>query len=466
MGAVHLGRVVGVGGFSRTVAIKRLHSFHAKNPEFVAMFLDEARLAARIRHPNVVPTLDVVEDGAEVFLVMEYVEGDSLSGLSRIQDRAGGRIPADIVSAVMSNVLHGLHAAHEAADERGQPLNLVHRDVSPQNVMVGADGVARVFDFGVAKAAGRLQTTREGTIKGKFAYMAPEQLEGSAAMDRRSDIYAAAIVLWEALCAKRLFEGDHEAIVLARAIKGGAAPPSSIVPELPPAVDAIVARGLSKAPNDRYPDARAMALALESAISPATPARVASWVNDLASDAIRERTAIVARIESSGACAPIQPARDAPLSPADARVVAAPPDVSSQVSTIAVSGAPRSRDKTRLLAIVAAIAAACIALAIVALNATSRTTPQLPAIASAPSVAAPVSSDIQSPPTPEAGTAALSAPTDAGNPAATPARSARVPTGAAATAASPKTAPGKAGCEVPYEVDSQGHKIWKKHCLQ
>src|ERR1700733_14777693 len=168
MATVHLGRLIGPVGFSRTVAIKRLHQQYAKNPEFVAMFLDEARLAARIRHPNVVPTVDVVAMEEELFLVMEYIQGESLSRLFRAASVAAAPIPRSVAVTIMAGVLHGLHAAHEAKTEHGQPLDIVHRDVSPQNVLVGVDGVARVLDFGVAKAAHRVQTTQDGRIKGKL----------------------------------------------------------------------------------------------------------------------------------------------------------------------------------------------------------------------------------------------------------------------------------------------------------
>src|SRR5262245_394878 len=150
MATVHLGRLLGPVGFSRTVAIKRLHAQFATDPEFVSMFLDEARLAARIRHPNVVPTLDVVATEGELFVVMEYVHGESLSRLIKEEARNGRRIPPRIAASLISGTLQGLHAAHEARDERGNPLNIVHRDVSPQNILVGSDGIARVLDFGVA----------------------------------------------------------------------------------------------------------------------------------------------------------------------------------------------------------------------------------------------------------------------------------------------------------------------------
>src|SRR6478736_1694730 len=165
MATVHIGRLLGPVGFARTVAIKRLHPHYAKDPEFVSMFLDEARLAARIRHPNVVPTLDVVALDGELFLVMEYVQGESFARLVREARRARLDVPPEVISAIVVGALNGLHAAHEATSERGEPLNIVHRDVTPQNILVGSDGVARLLDFGVAKAAGSLHaTTRDGQI--------------------------------------------------------------------------------------------------------------------------------------------------------------------------------------------------------------------------------------------------------------------------------------------------------------
>jgi serine/threonine-protein kinase len=199
MATVHLGRLRGVGGFARTVAIKRLHPQFARDPEFVSMFLDEARLAARVQHPNVVSVLDVVASERELFLVMDYVHGEALSRLLKHARACGIPVPANIVCAVLLDLLYGLHAAHEALSERGDPLNIVHRDVSPQNVLVGVDGIARVLDFGIAKPAQRVhQSTRTGQLKGKLSYMAPEQFS-TGAVDRRADVYSAAVLLWEAL---------------------------------------------------------------------------------------------------------------------------------------------------------------------------------------------------------------------------------------------------------------------------
>ncbi|RYE90996.1 MAG: serine/threonine protein kinase, partial [Myxococcales bacterium] len=207
MGVVHVARQVGETGFSRLVAAKRLHADLALDQELVRMLSEEARVAARVRHPNVASTLDVVEDASEVLLVMEYLEGETLFRLIRASLERGQRLPLPIASAVLTGALLGLHAAHEATDERGRPLGIVHRDISPQNILVGADGLTRVLDFGVAKAASRTTVTARGAARGKLTYMAPEQAR-SLVVDRRADLFAAGIVLWEALAGARLFAAD------------------------------------------------------------------------------------------------------------------------------------------------------------------------------------------------------------------------------------------------------------------
>lgn len=299
MATVHIGRLQGPVGFSRTVAIKRLHPQFAKDPDFVAMFLDEARLASRISHPNVVSTLDVVAAGDDLLLVMEYVPGESLARLLRTARERRERMPLPVVGSVMCSLLDGLHAAHEATTPHGEPLGIVHRDVSPQNVIVGSDGLSRVLDFGVAKAAGRLQTTRDGQLKGKLAYMAPEQLAGEE-VTRRTDVYAAAVVLWEVLVGKRLFTGDNEGVVVARVLAGNVDPPGARVP-VPPEVDAVVMRGLHKDPNERYATAHEMSVALETTLGVASPRTVAEWVQSLAGPSLARRAQLVADVEGVAA---------------------------------------------------------------------------------------------------------------------------------------------------------------------
>jgi serine/threonine-protein kinase len=301
MATVHLGRLAGTAGFSRTVAIKRLHPQFARDPEFVTMFLDEARLASRAQHPNVVATLDVVADVNEVYLVMEYVRGEALSKLWRNSNEFGRQIPADIATSIICDLLNGLHAAHEAKSETGEPLGIVHRDVSPQNVLVGRDGIARVLDFGVAKAAQRAQSTREGQVKGKLGYMSPEQLNAKA-VDRRADIFAAGVIAWETLVGQRLFVGDDAGEIIGKLLSGTIEAPNDVLlrlgkQKISQDVNDAVLKALERDPDQRYPTARDFAIALEAAIVVAPPHKVGEWVQDLAGPELDARMRKVEQIE-------------------------------------------------------------------------------------------------------------------------------------------------------------------------
>jgi eukaryotic-like serine/threonine-protein kinase len=289
MATVHFGRLIGPAGFARPVAIKRLHAQFSRDPEFVRMFLDEARLAARVIHPNVVATLDVVTAGGEVFLVMEYVPGATLAQLARTARKRGERIQPLVALGVVSGMLQGLHAAHESKSDTGEPLDLVHRD-----------GVTRLLDFGVAKASGRLQTTRDGQLKGKLAYMAPEQVRGEP-LTRRTDIYGASVVLWEVLTGLRLFHAENEAHVLSNVLSAAVPEPSSIAPELPRALDRVVLRGLDRDPARRYRTAREMSAAIDACIGVASPTEIGDWVERTAGDELRDRASRIAAIERSAA---------------------------------------------------------------------------------------------------------------------------------------------------------------------
>jgi eukaryotic-like serine/threonine-protein kinase len=297
MATVHVGRIISDAGFSRTVAIKRLHPYCAKDPAFAAMFIDEARLASRIHHPNVVSTLDVVATEEELFVVMDFVQGESLSHLIRVANARGTLIPVEFVCTIVAGMLDGLHAAHEAVNELDEPLGIVHRDVSPQNVLVGIDGIPRLIDFGVAKASGRLSTTREGQLKGKLSYMPPEQFEGEPA-DRRGDVYSAAVVLWEALVGKRLFDGKTEAETLRRIMAGPTERPSDSAAGVPMSLDDVVMRGLSRDPSERFATAREMALAIESSATLAPTRKVGEWVRAMAADSLAQRAKRIVEIES------------------------------------------------------------------------------------------------------------------------------------------------------------------------
>jgi serine/threonine-protein kinase len=265
MATVYLARLTGVGGFQRFVAMKRLHPHLAGEAEFVEMFLDEARLAAGIHHPNVVPILEVQASPIGYYLVMEYIEGDTLARLLARSASKGQRLPAPIVLRVMLDTLAGLHAAHELRDDHGAPVNLVHRDVSPQNVLVGSDGVARITDFGVARAASRLTATRVGQLKGKIAYMAPEQAAGLEELDRRADVFSAGIVVWEALASRRLFKAENEAATLSRVMSEPVKPLHEVVPSISKELSAAVARALDRDRDRRYASCAHFADALEAA---------------------------------------------------------------------------------------------------------------------------------------------------------------------------------------------------------
>ncbi|MRG98452.1 serine/threonine-protein kinase [Polyangium spumosum] len=474
MATVHFGRLLGPSGFARTVAIKRLHPQFSKDPEFCTMFLDEARLAARIKHPNVVPILDVINEGSELLLVMDYVHGESLARVLKILERNGGRTPLKIVSSVMSSVLHGLHAAHEAIDERGAPLGIVHRDVSPQNVIIGADGTSRVLDFGVAKAMGRAQVTREGELKGKYAYMAPEQIRGGSSVDRRVDVFAAAIVLWEMLAVRRLFNGDSELAIIHQVTMKEIPPLREIGVTVPPELEAVVMRGLARDPADRFQSTREMAMALEAAQAPAPAWEVGEWLAEVAPDGLARRAREVQAIENASLSGAEMP----PLSTrTDESVDAAsmPSVMRSQVSGIALPHRPQSVALPRSVVVIAAVALIAALGGAAALwidrgreeNAAgiqpvTPTAAATTATAKTP-VEAPAPTPTVAPAPPETATASTSAPVETAT-AAPRATGKSAPTGVTTTT-SGKTAPRVGSCSPPYTIDAKGIRRIKPECL-
>ncbi len=269
MATVYLGRLPGAGGFERLVAIKRLHPHLERDQAFVDMFLDEARIAARIRHPNVVSTLEIGTAERGYFLVMDYVEGPTLARLLSRAAQGVDKMPVRVALRIIHDAVAGLHAAHELKDDAGNPLHIVHRDVSPQNVLIGLDGTSRITDFGVARALNRISHTRTGQLKGKLGYMAPEQARGDD-LDRRADLFAAGVLLWETLAGKRLFKGksDTDAETLARVLSSEIPRVKTMNPEVPDALDAFVARALERKLELRFRDGAEMIDALEAAAGP------------------------------------------------------------------------------------------------------------------------------------------------------------------------------------------------------
>ncbi len=291
MATVYVGRVTGSAGFSKLVAIKRLHPELAAEREFVSMLVEEARLAAQIRHTNVVDTLDlVVADGA-FSLVLEYVEGDSLSALLRRARKSEEKITLPIALSIIYGVLRGLDSAHDARNDDGAPLGIVHRDVSPQNVLVGVDGIPRIIDFGVAKAVGRFDSTRPGEVRGKFSYMAPEQM-AARPVTRQVDVYAAGVVLWELLTGAKLFDAEDSRTICAAVMAGDIKPPSSVNPEVPAALDAIVLRATARELGDRYLTARELLGELEQ-FDRASDDEVGAWVRRLSAQRLADRQRMI-----------------------------------------------------------------------------------------------------------------------------------------------------------------------------
>jgi serine/threonine protein kinase len=267
MASFYLARRVGPAGFSKPVGIKVIHGHLASDRGFVEMFLDEARLCARIVHPNVVHVEELGESEGMFFLAMEYVHGASLSALLRRLAATRRRLAPEVACAIARGVADGLHAAHEAKDEHGNRLEVVHRDVSPQNVLISAQGHVKLIDFGVAKARGRLQETESGALKGKLAYMSPEQAWGRR-VDRRSDVYALGVVLWEMLTGRRLFAGANEIEILDRVRDPLVPPPSHFDPAIGPELDHVVLTALSSSPEGRFDTAQAFRRAIGNACPP------------------------------------------------------------------------------------------------------------------------------------------------------------------------------------------------------
>jgi eukaryotic-like serine/threonine-protein kinase len=455
MATVHYGRLVGPAGFTRGVAIKRLHPQFAKNPDFVAMFLDEARLASRIQHPNVVPILDVVAEGAELFLVMEFVPGESLSKLVK---SAPGGLPITIALSLAVGMLEGLHAAHKALGEDGKPLMIVHRDVSPQNVIVGVDGIARLIDFGVAKATGNATMTRDGQVKGKVAYMAPEQLR-SEPVDCRADIYAASVVLWEMLTGKRFFgSADSEAALMLRVLNEAITHPSVERKEVPPELDAVVLKGLSRDAKDRFGSAQEMVQALERVAQPAAARDVARWVELKAGEAVAMRAQALADFDASVATElPGQASAEVLKRSRVSAPTLAAPEIGASSST----QAGQEKQRTGLFVAIAIVLAGGIGFyasrlvsspgaAPIASTATSAGEPVKTGEPASSATAVPAASSALPPP---------SAPPSAS-------MSAKAHTATGPRPSSSVVKPARPSCNPPYVITADGLKQYKPECLR
>ena len=470
MATVYLARMRRMMGFSRLVAIKCMHPQFAKDPSFVSMFMDEARLTARLRHPNIVPTLDIVAEEGQLLLVMEYVEGASLATLLRQARAAGVKIPTAIACAIVHDMLLGLHEAHQAKDDDGLPLSIIHRDVSPQNVLVGIDGLSRVLDFGVARARQNTHRSNDNEIKGKIPYMPPEQLFGEA-LDHRVDVYAAGVTLWEALCCERLFDGPSETALVRQISELPIRKPSTCLPDLPEAIDRLVMKALERDAKDRFESALEMAEAIASVVALPTRTEVSNWVRQYVTprevpsgprlpasspsldssrgfaEGTRDDivTAMLGVLERASMKSPSQ--RRGPIS---GLTMAMP---------IASNPPPSARaNRTARFAIGLAAFAFCVAGLAVAKVAKSET--QAPA--REPNVVAPQATQLATEPV----TPKIEAKEEA--PAPTPVIAPK-----AALAKAPRVTPPKAEaaatkgdpCRIPYTIDANGQKHYKLECM-
>ncbi len=261
MAEVWLARHSGIEGFSRLLVVKRILPHLADDPEFVQMFLNEAKIAARFSHPNIAQIYDLGEQNGTFFIAMEFVHGEDLGRVMRKAWTTGQWVARPLAIRIVAAACEGLYYAHTKTDDRGNPLKVVHRDISPQNILISFDGSVKLVDFGIAKAADAQSMTRSGAIKGKFAYMAPEQAAGKA-LDHRSDIFAIGLVLYELLTGVRPLKKDSELATLQAAMQCDIVPPS-MVADVPPELDEVVMTALARAADDRYRDAREFQMALE-----------------------------------------------------------------------------------------------------------------------------------------------------------------------------------------------------------
>jgi serine/threonine-protein kinase len=475
--SVHLGRLEASPGMFRIVAIKRLERKPGTAPDelMVERLLEEARLLFRVRHPCVVPTLDVIREpghDGEVALVLEYVHGVSLAALSSEAEKLGEPIPASVVVAIVADALRGLHAAHATRAADGSPLGIIHRDVSPQNIVVSADGVGRLVDFGIAKALGRQKLTVTGTTLGKVVYMAPEQLK-ALPLTPQADLYSAGVVAWECLTGRSFTDALEQKNVVPA--------PSAMKSDLPKALDAIVLKAIARDTKQRYTTGEEMAAALEDACTRASASEVARLVERLGCDELERRAELIAKVESY--VAPIPEPDPVPVPVPDPEPVArldlspsSPPPASTQpVSWVPPTEARSSRPLT--FAAAGLVVAAVVVLMLSLFRARTQPEP----IAVAPKPSAPARAAIAQPETPKpvpppiaALDAELSPPQTVvldeeatGGRFGVKAPIASAPRPRSTVKVSRPVARAEAlDCDPPFRIDERGNKRYKTECLR
>lgn len=295
MGEVWLARQAGMDGFEKLVVIKRILPHLAEEEAFVDMFLDEGKIAARLNHSNIVNIFDLGQEGEYYFLAMEYIHGEDIRRIWKQASRTGSALSPALACRIIADACAGLDFAHKKADQQGRPLHIVHRDVSPHNIIVSFDGGVKVIDFGIARARGRISHTATGTLKGRFEYMSPEHASGLD-VDHRTDVFALGVVLWESLSGRRLFKRDSDTATLLAVSRCEVPSASSLNPQIPPELDAILFKALAARREDRYEDASAFRLALENWIvssrQPASNAHLAAFMRRLYAERLAKESSL------------------------------------------------------------------------------------------------------------------------------------------------------------------------------
>jgi eukaryotic-like serine/threonine-protein kinase len=489
MGVVHLGLKLGALGFQRLVAIKRLHEHLVHDAEFASRFKDEIRLVSRLGHPNIVQTIDVVEQEGELALVMEFVEGVTLQQLLLDARDAGVFVPVPVAAGILIQALHGLHAAHEATDEAGRPLQLVHRDISPQNVMVDKAGLAKVLDFGVAKAESEVHVTRTGELTGKAAYMAPEQV-CSRAVDRRTDVFASGVVLWEALTGERLFRapGAPESAALMNVLELRVRPPSELREGVSAELDAIVLRALEREASRRFRTAREFALALESGTAVASALEIADFVSRLCGARLLHSAEGLRRfrgsVEELSQREPAAAGASSPPEPVTEALVTRPVErelLNSTVHAVSIAQPPAPRRRAMHYAVLGVLVA--LGVGAVWLGARTRDDPlstasrpgptspgdprgvprTKPGVLGSGDAARPAVGPTAAPLPPRAPDSAVAAPPIVHRATTTPSAPRRAPRASRGRAA--KSAAPAAACSPPTYTDAEGIRHFKPECL-
>ncbi len=316
MAEVYVARAKGGAGFEKLVALKRIHPHLSQDDGLVSMLIEEAKLSASLSHPNIVQTFDLGRIDDSYFIVMEHVEGHDLAQLLRTVRERGEKVPVGVAAHVVAELCRGLAHAHRRVDDEGRPLHIVHRDVSPQNVLLSLAGEVKIADFGIAKTASRVSDPDVGVIKGKYFYMSPEQAWGDP-LDHRTDIFSAGIVLWELLVGDTLYRAKHVQALLDDVRRAEIPPPSSLRPEVPAELDAIVGRATAVDLNDRFYDAEAFGDALCEMLAARPWAHPEAWIRAALAELepVRPSISRAAKVPETRDRVVISPAEDRPTPP-------------------------------------------------------------------------------------------------------------------------------------------------------